>query len=222
MKRAIILAPMLATSVLLTGCFNSSFEEEAKRVKERKQELKQEEKVKISNSEKEQKEFYKKLEKPLDEVIWENDLDKVIEIEPADVQEKATFEDSLEFAQYTSKILYEFYTQQISPEQYYMFLMNHGSSSAKDGLPTKKDAVLILTNIQDMYKKQNITGDGYKLTQVILDRLKRDGTFYRKLTTTNGEEYFITTITKEKEGWKFVEDGPSPPYILNESTASQH
>ncbi|QCJ45478.1 hypothetical protein FAY30_26425 (plasmid) [Bacillus sp. S3] len=221
MKRVKILASVLTASVLLTGCFNSSFEQEAKKVKERKVELKKEEKIKKSNDIKEQKEFYKKLEKPLDEVIVENDLDQVKEIEPKEVQEKTTFEDSVEFAQYTSKILYDFYTQQISSEQYYKFLMDHGSTSVKDELPTEKDAITILTNIQDMYKKQNITGDGYKLTHVAVDRLKRDGTFYRKVITTNGEEYFLTTITKENKGWKFIEDSPSPPYTLEETTADQ-
>lgn len=207
-----IVTSLLIGSLFLTGCFNSKFEDEAKRVKERKEELKKEEKANKAKSNKEQEEFYKKLEKPLEEVILENDLDEVKEIDAKEVQEKIHFEDGLDFAQYASKVLYGFYTQQISSKQYYEFLRNHGSSSVKAELPTEKDAITILTTLQDMYKTQNITGDGYKITQVVFDRLNRDGTFYRKVTTTNGEEYFMTTITKEETGWKYVEDSPSPPY----------
>lgn len=217
MRKTAVLFSFVTASLLLTGCLNSSFEDEAKRVKERKEELRKEEKENKNKSEKALNEYYKGQEKPLEEAILENDLDEVKEIDPSEVSEKSKFEDAMKFAQYTSRILYEFYTQQISPEQYYNFLISHGSSNVKEELPSEKDAITILSALQDMYKKRNITGDGYKLTTIEFDRLKRDGTFYRKVSTTNGEEFFITTIIKEDEGWKYVEDSPSPPYILETS-----
>ncbi|RHW35976.1 hypothetical protein D1B31_17970 [Neobacillus notoginsengisoli] len=216
-----IFTSFLAASLLLTGCFNSKFEEEAKRVKQKKEELQKEEKANKSKSQKEEVDFYKKLEKPLEETILENDLDEVKEMDTKEVQEKPVFEDGTEFAQYTGKVLYEFYTQQITPEEYYKFLKSYGSISVNEELPTEKDALTILATIQDMFKKQNITGDGYKITQVEFNHSKRNGTFYRKVTTTNGEEYFLTSIIKENGGWKYVEDSPSPPYSLSDAEEGQ-
>lgn len=213
-----ILSSALAISLLLTGCMNSKFEEEAQRVKEQKEEMKkkEKEKEKENKNKKKQDDIYKELEKPLEEVILENDLDAVKEMPSLEVEEKPNFEDAAEFAKYAGKMLYLFYTQQITPEQYYDFQINYGSSQVIDELPTEKDAINILTSLQDMFKKQNITGEEYKITEPQLDRLKRNATFYRKILTTNGKEYFITTITKEDEGWKYVEDSPSPPYQLPE------
>lgn len=201
---------LFVSSIILIGCSNSAFEKEEQRVKKIKDEtLMADDETK---KEKKQDNVYKELEKPLEEVILENDLDPRSEVESTQVAKKEHYEDANEFAKYAAGILYEFYTITISPEEYYEFLMNYGSKEVIKELPTKNDAIVILTTLQDMFKKQNITGETYTLTNVELDRFKRNGTFYRKVLTTNGEEYFITSITKENKGWKYVEDSPSPPY----------
>lgn len=219
MKKDKIFKVLLVLSFSLAGCSNDEFEKEAERVK----------KVKESNSvdsqdlakkEKQQEKMYKKMEKPLDEVILENDLDSAEEVETTEVSKKEYFEDPNEFAKYAADILYKFYTASLPPEQYYDFQLNYGSKELISELPSEKDAIIILTSIQDMYKKNNITGEEYTLTKVELDRLQREGIFYRKVLTTNGLEYFITSIKKEDKGWKFVEDSPSPPYVEEEEQAS--
>lgn len=212
MKKKQLLSLLLVFSFsIVGGCSNDNFEKEAERVKKVKEESKVD-----SNAEKEkekkQEKMYKDMEKPLDEVILENDLDSVKEMANNEVVKKDHYEDPNEFAKYAANVLYGFYTASITPEQYYEFQKLYGSKDMVDELPTEKDAIVILTTIQDMYKKQNITGEEYTLTQVELDHLQREGTFYRKVLTTNGEEYFITSIKKEDKGWKFVEDSPSPPY----------
>ncbi|MEI2356286.1 hypothetical protein [Mesobacillus zeae] len=209
-------ATTIAISCLLTGCIGNNFEKEAQRVKEQKEELKKETTAKENKKSKEQAALYKSLEKPLDKVILENDLDSVKEMDSIQVESKTHYDNASELARYAGQVLYGFYTGQVSPKEYYKFLLGYGSEDVKNELPSKDDALVILSTLSDTYKNANITGEGYDLTEVTYDRLKRSGTFYRKVLTTNGEEYFITTITLEDGKWKYVEDSPSPPYEIEQ------
>lgn len=216
-----IIPALLSASILLVACSNPKFEEEAKRVEQVKAEkAKKEAAEKLSEEEK--YEIYKDMEKPLDEVIQENDLDVLQEVSSVEVETKDTYEDPVEFSKYASQILYNFYISQIDPTTYYNFLVQHGSERVKEELPSEKDAIAIFTSIQDSFKQQNLTGDSYTLTNVAFDRMKREGNFYRKVITTNGEEYFMTIIKKEKGVWKFEDDSPAPPYILGSDLTQEN
>jgi uncharacterized lipoprotein YehR (DUF1307 family) len=194
--------------LLISGCTNEKFKEEVERT----------EKVNLENRQKHDAagesidhETYSKLEKPLDEVIKENELDSVNTVEVIDISPDLTFGSASDFAQYSARILYKFYTSQITSEDYYTFLIQHGSETTVQELPSKEDALMILNNLQAMYK--DVRGENYELTETDFNRLENEGHFYRKVVTTNGIEYFITTITKEENSWKFVQDEPSPPYV---------
>ena len=50
------------------------------------------------------------------------------------------------------------------------------------------------------------------ITVVNLDRFKRQGYFYRKVLSTEGINYFITSIYKEDGAWKYITDEPSDPF----------
>ncbi|MEN0651317.1 hypothetical protein NSQ82_20295 [Caldifermentibacillus hisashii] len=203
---------IIASMLLVNGCSDGKFIEEAKQTKEQNQKAQvnkeKEEKERVAR----EKELYESMEKPIDEVIQENDLDKVELNSDNNIKEMSTYEDANEFSKYAAKILYDFYTSQIDPKGYYDFIKNYASKETIAELPSEADAINLYSTLQNMYKQKNITGDGYIITNVIYDSNQRGGYFYRKLTTTNGVEYFITTITKEGDGWKFVEDSPSPPF----------
>ena len=203
---------VLTATILISGC-SGNFEDEAQRIQQKKDEMKKEKEVEKKKV-KEQEGKYKDMEKPLDEVILENDLDVVREVDSLEVEKKAQYEDETEFSKYAAQVLYYFYTLQISPKQYYEFIMEHGSEKVKSELPSEKDAIAILFNLQEMFKKQNINGESYTLTNVALDRVKREGNFYRKVHTSNGEEFFMTIIKKENGVWKYEDDSPAPPYEL--------
>lgn len=206
-----VFSALVATSLFLTAC-NSKFDEEAERVNKLKNEAKE---TSSKDSDQEQlKEQYKEMEKPLDEVIMENDLDKVQEVPSIEVEVKSEYQDPVEFSKFVSQKLYNFYISQITPEEYYKFLTEYGSERVISELPTEKDAISILKSIQDMFKQQNITGESYTLTNIALNRLKNEGSFYRKVITTNGDEYFVTIIKKEDGLWKYEDDGPAPPYLI--------
>lgn len=215
-----IIPVMLSASMILVACSNSKFEEEAKRVEQVK--IKNEKQAAEKLTDEEKYEIYKGMEKPLDDVIKENDLDVLQEVSSIEVEIKDTYEDPIEFSKYASQILYNYYISQIKPEEYYRFLLQHGSERVKADLPSEVDAVAIFTSIQDSFKKQNITGDAYTLTNVDFNRMKREGNFYRKLLTTNGEEYFMTIIKKENGVWKFEDDSPAPPYILGSDLTQEN
>ncbi|MGS2779883.1 hypothetical protein ACVBAX_21330 [Robertmurraya sp. GLU-23] len=208
-----IIPAVISVSFLLSACSDSRFEEEAKRVEQVKAE-KEKAEAASQLSDKEKYEVYKKMEKPLDEVILENDLDVLEEVSNIEVETKDQYEDATEFSKYASQVLYNFYLSQIDAKKYYDFLLQHGSERVKSELPSEKDTIAIFTSIQESFKKQNITGDSYTLTNLSFDRMKREGNFYRKVVTTNGEEYFITTIKKENGVWKYEDDSPAPPYLL--------
>lgn len=208
-----VIFPFLISSVILAGCNGGKFAEEAKKVNEKYKDVAKVEKSNVANDEKKQKEFYEKLKKPLEEVVLENDFDTVKLMDSVDVIERDHYEAGSEFAKLVGRELYNFYTLKVTPEEHYAFLSKYGSENALKDIPTKENAIQVLGMLQDMYRKQNITGDSYVLTEVIYDRFKKEGHFYRKVNSTNGEEYFISTIIKEKDGWKYEEDSPSPPFI---------
>jgi hypothetical protein len=213
-----VIIPIVVGCVFLSGCSSDKFTEGAKKTESKNQEIKKEKKQKEATQEKDQKEFYKNLAKPLDEVVQENDLDHVNLMVSAEYAQKEQYKDGSEFAKFAGHMLYQFYTLQISPDQFYEFLKKYGSKNTLKKTPTKKDSITILTSLQDMFKKQNITGENYLLTEVIYNQLKREGRFYRKVLTTNGEEYYITTIVKENGEWKYDEDSPSPPFTVSSDT----
>jgi len=211
LKKGGILGFVLTATVLLFGCADS-FVEEARKQHEESQKQKEEEMQIEKEKEREQKEFYEDIESPVEEIVEENKIDVVAIQKPMDIVEKEQYDDPNEFSQYVSKILYEFYTLKLSPEKYYDFLIKYASEETKKQLPSAENATTVYSAIQDLFRQQSIKGEGYEISEVVFDRFKRSGYFYRKLSTTNGNEYYITTITLEKDGWKFVDDSPSPPF----------
>lgn len=187
--------------------------DEAEKTGDQNHKTQLEKKQKEKEQEEKEKEIYESMEKPINEVVEENNLDQVkVNSDTANIHEMKNYTDATEFSKYVAKVLYDFYTIQMDSRSYYNFMKNYGSKDMIADLPSEKDAITFYTTLQDMYKQKGITGDGYVITEVIFDAKQTEGHFYRKLTTTNGVEYFITTITKEKDGWKFVEDSPSPPF----------
>jgi hypothetical protein len=193
----------------VSGCTNEKFKEEVEKTE--KANLENREKQDDAAGDSIDHETYSKLERPLEEVIKENELDSVNTVDVIDISPDLTFGSASDFAQYAASVLYEFYTSQISSEDFYTFLIQHGSETTVQELPSKEDALMILNNLQAMYKE--VRGENYELTEIEFNRLQNEGHFYRKVVTTNGFEYFITTITKEENSWKFVQDEPSPPYV---------
>jgi hypothetical protein len=219
MKCIIKLSIGILTIFSLVGC-SDSFTENAMKVNENNlKEQKSSEEAAKKQQEK-QKELYKSMEKPLKEVIKENDLDKKnLLTKKLVVQEEYT--DEKEFAKYVGKILFDLHHSKISPEEYYKFLQKYGSQNAKNAMPTKEDAIALLSGIQDYYKSKQIIGHEYFISDVTLNKTKREGYFYRKVITNIGEEYFITTIVKEGEKWKFEEDSPSAPFEIQQNNENK-
>ncbi|EFV74562.1 hypothetical protein MKY20_24915 [Cytobacillus sp. FSL W8-0315] len=201
---------ILSSSLLLTGC-GGLFDKESKRIEALKEEKKQGE-LKDSKEKEEQ-------ERPVNEVVYENELDTLKEVENLDYKNLEEYKDAAEFSKFVADALYKFYTVQLSPENYYEFLLQYGTESVKESLPSKDDAVTVFSSLQDLYLKQNINGESYTLTNVTFNRLKNEGSFYRKVLTTNGEEYFISIIQKENGVWKYADDSPSPPYEVQDNAS---
>jgi hypothetical protein len=195
--------------LLMSGCTNEKFKEEV--AKTEKANLENRQKQDDGAGENIDHETYSKLVKPLGEVIKENELDSVNTVEVIDISPDLTFDSASDFAQYSARVLYEFYTFQITSEDYYTFLIQHGSETTVQELPSKEDVLMILNNLQAMHK--DVRGENYELTEIEFNRLQNEGHFYRKVVTSYGNEYFITTIKKEENRWKFVQDEPSPPYV---------
>lgn len=217
LKTIISLGMVTALAALvLSGCGQNKISEETKKVDD--QNKKNEQKVDANKGKTlvQQEKFYKKYEKPIDQSVKEVNADKVQVITQRDVtQPLPEYKDPVEFAKYTGKILYGFYTLQISPEQYYQFLKQYGSTSVIKSLPSEEDSIKVFTSLQEMFKKKNTEGKDYELTVPVLDRLKQEGHFYRKTTTIQGDEYFQTTIVKEQGVWKYSADGTAPPYEVS-------
>ncbi|MEU2529964.1 hypothetical protein ABZ737_33230, partial [Streptomyces sp. NPDC013087] len=164
-------------------------------------------------SDKELQEFYEEQAKPMEEVIEEMDKEEATLLTTdKDIEAKEEFTDVEEFARYTADILYKFQTLQLDARTYYQFMKTYGTEELKNSLPQEEDAIAIYKSIQDAYLKENMHGESYQVTKPVLDRLGRNGYFYREVLSTKGEEYFITTIIKEDGSWKYSSDDLSPPF----------
>jgi hypothetical protein len=137
-------------------------------------------------------------------------------LETKEVEEIESFEDKEEFAQYTARILFEYFTTELSPEQYYDFIINHGSRLMLEDIdPANKENIIKgYANVQSQLVKNGTTFTDYKISEVTVDETGIYAYFYRTLLTDDDEEVnYITTIVKESDGWKFDADDLSQGYI---------
>lgn len=209
----LLLSGIITSGFILNGCTNGDpLVKEAKKINESQ---KKEESQQVDNeqSDKVLQEFYEELAKPMEEVIEEMDKEEVTLLTTdKEVEAKEEFTEVEEFARYTADILYKFQTLQLDANTYFQFMTTYGTEELKNSLPHEEDAVAIYKSIQDAYLKENIHGESYQVTKPVLDRLGRNGYFYREVLSTKGEEYFITTIIKEDGSWKYSSDDLSPPF----------
>ncbi|MCM3216751.1 hypothetical protein M3612_19895 [Niallia taxi] len=209
----LLLSGIITSGFILTGCTNGDpLVKEAKKINESQ---KKEESQQVNNdqSDKELQEFYEEQAKPMEEVIEELDKEEATLLTTdKEVEAKEEFTDVEEFARYTADILYKFQTLQLDAKTYYQFMTTYGTEELKNSLPHEEDAVAIYKSIQDAYLKENMHGESYQVTKPVLDRLGRNGYFYREVLSTKGEEYFITTIIKEEGSWRYSSDDLSPPF----------
>ena len=204
---------ILSALLFLGGCSEGKFVEEAKKTEQRNNVAKKENDLQIMYYADQEKEIYKKMERPAEEAVESNELDKKSVIDDAtDVKKLENYTDGDEFAKFVAKILYEFYTLKLSPQEYYDFMIHYGSKEILNELPSKEDAISIYESLQNSLKQKNMHGEEYVISEVTYDRLKNEAYFYRKVISTNGVEYYITNLVKEGEYWKFIDDSPSPPF----------
>lgn len=200
---------LISGFIILSGCSNDPFVKEAKKINDTKD---THEETETDSKSQDLESFYKDQVRPLDEVVAELDGESVKILDKKEVEVKSSYEDPEEFARYAADILYKFQSLQISPEDFYKFILDYGSIQTVEELPQKHDAINIFKSIQDSYLQANVKGESYDITVVNLDRFKRQGYFYRKVLSTEGINYFITSIYKEDGAWKYITDEPSDPF----------
>jgi hypothetical protein len=207
MKRYIF---FITFGLLLAGCSNDEIVKEAKELKQKKENQVEEQ----QNKEKDQQEIYEELSKPVEETIKETEKDKRSLI-ANDYEVKEQYTDETEFASFVANHLFQFYNLEISPKEYYQFLIKYGSTKMKselEVLENEEEGIAFLTNIQGLIKDRQLSGSEYQVTEVQLNSGKSEGFFYRKVISHGNSDYYITTIVKEDGAWKYQEDSPAPPF----------
>ncbi|MFD1736244.1 hypothetical protein ACFSCX_06655 [Bacillus salitolerans] len=199
--------------LLVTGC-NQKIIEDVNRV-EKQEKTKQEKTLTI---EEEQKEILKNVEKPLEEVVQENELEskKTIETEFQTVEQ---YLDPTDFSKRISYELFMFSNGKKSTTDFVDILMTFSSKSFHDEwLQDKNAAIQMFNNVQGMMMEENVFPVSYEITEITLSQSRNEAYFYRKvISRSQGELYYITTIVKENGEWKLADDSPSPPYQEFES-----
>ncbi|PMC36245.1 hypothetical protein CJ195_15640 [Bacillus sp. UMB0899] len=154
------------------------------------------------------------MEKPINEVLKDNELEEQdILNEENSITVKESFSDPTDFARLTGKMLFEFNNSSITPEEYYTFLEKFGSKQVyEDLLKDKKNAIMIFENIQNIMKEQRVENSSYVLTQISLNQNGKEAYFYRKVSSDNEDQYYITTLVLEGVEWKYDSDEPSLPF----------
>ncbi|WP_337019976.1 hypothetical protein [Oceanobacillus massiliensis] len=165
----------------------------------------------------EQAKIYKEIEKPVEEIVKNNDL-KQMEIQDSAVNTaKDNYVDENEFARYTARLIFDYQSAKISPKEYFDFLSNYGAEAIVNEMPAdEEEALLVYSNVQSQLS-DSTQFESYTISKVGLNKSKREGYFYRLVNTSEGEAYYITTITKEAGNWKFLEDSPAPPFEIVET-----
>lgn len=212
--RNVLLFTILSSSLAVAGC-NNRIVNEANAVGEKNSEMaakaEQEKEQKVES----QREIYKEMEKPIDEVIDKIDKDKKKVVDPK-VIEKATYTNPEEFSKKLGQILYEFSTGELSVDDYYNFLTRNASDDfLSQYLPNESAGTLFLENVQSLLiDKLPELKKGYTISELTYDRFEKEAYFYRKVTTVKDDKpiYYISTIVKEGDSWKFQDDSPSPPF----------
>ncbi|WP_209124370.1 hypothetical protein [Alkalihalobacillus sp. BA299] len=197
-------------SLLLSACSNDEIVKEANNLKQKKENQIEEQ----ESQEKKKKEVYEELAKPVEETLKETEKDKRSLI-TNDFEIKEEYTDENEFASFVAKQLFKFYNLELSPKDYYQFLIKYGSSNMKkelEVLENEEEGVVFLTNIQGLIKDRQLSGSDYEVTEVKLNSGKSEGFFYRKVISHGNSDYYITTIIMEDGVWKYQEDSPAPPF----------
>lgn len=205
-------------SVTLLGCNNKGLESEIDRVEALKKDLEKEiqaqEKV-----EEERMEAYQEMERPLDEILENIDKEDMRVLESKEIKdlilEKETFTSEVEFSKAVAFATYNFFSMKWNPEEYYEFLSKQSTTYYKENvLDNKKQALQVFGNVQGILKEQKgLIPVDYEVTEVVLDKNGNSGYFYRKDTLAKGDEaFYIISIVKEGDSWKFESESPSAPY----------
>lgn len=207
----------LLTTFLLAGCMEDDLVKNAKEMeKEYKEQIKAEEKENQKVNDK-QNEILEDLKRPLDQVVSENEYDSVELNDSKDINIKNSYENIDQFALYTAKVLYDFYASNISSEVFYEFLKNYSSKRFQaETLSDKKNAIMIYENVQSIIQEQSINRESYIITKATLNKSKKEGYFYRKVSTDDGDEYYVTTLVLEDGSWKYDSDEPSIPFEIED------
>ncbi len=195
----------------LTAC-SDPITEEANESKKEKEKAAQAEKEKEKNKYK----IYDDMEEPLEEVVKEAEVEERNVVD-SNYEVKDSYKEPQQFANFTAKQLFDFYTLKSTPEDYFNYIDKYGSERLKKDMPVlneKESGVTFLTNVQGLFEEQGALGKQYELTDVKLNTSRREGHFYRKVIDYNKELYYITTIVLEDGVWKFYEDSPSVSFGL--------
>lgn len=220
MYKRLSLVFMALTITLLSGC-NDRIVDEANKVNSEKIKHQQEIQDLQDKQLKALEENTTPIEKALETLETEKETKETLENEQID--EQTEFANEEEFAQYVANILFNFFTGDLSPEKYYEFISKHGSLVLlKDINPEKKD--VMIKGYADIQRKLIENGTkfvDYKISELTFDETGIYAYFYRTLISEDGEEVnYITTIVKEKNGWKYDSDHLSQGYTEKEGRNS--
>lgn len=137
------------------------------------------------------------------------------------IVEKEKFTNEEEFAQYVAKIMYDFQTQEMTAEEYYNFIMNHGSRVLLSNFDEVNKNLTIegFSSSQNKMNEHDLEYRGYSLSEITLDEPEIYGYFYRTVIRGEEELNFLTAIVRQGDKWKFDSDVPSIGYKEKEGNS---
>jgi len=216
----VVLILSLSSLFLLTACDDKIVQEVQKQQEKQHADAKKK-KAETKAKKETEKKIYDDLSKPLNQVVDSADKDRKKIVDKQYVV-KDSYTDPVEFEKFAAKNIFDFYSFKISPDEYYSFLIKYGSKEMlkeQKVLEKKESGVLFLTNVQGLLKDNGALGDDYTISELTFNSAKNEAYFYRKVQLVNRQfSYFITTIVKENDEWKLLQDSPSEPF--DESSGS--
>lgn len=219
-KRGILLSLSLGAAVTLSGCMSETIDNKINQISSNQEELtnaSNEESTKLSE---EQTNILANLEpKSNKEALFENDLEIRKELDIVVPEKKDNFQDAEDLSQYISYIFFAFYKGELQSDQFLEVLNSNAHSDYLNHLPTQQDLqIKTLQLAQDKYR-ENLRAEleSYIITDLLYQDRADEAFFYRKYVLENKEEiYSVTTLKKDGDYWKLLDDSPSTPYVSTE------
>lgn len=216
MKKIRLIISLLFCSTVLVGCFEDKIIQNAEKVNDSNTEKEIIEKEKQEALEKKQQEIFDQKNISPEQAL-DNSSKEQVEVQENDFIIRENYTDPNELAAYVANIMYRLQNNDLPKEEYISFIDKYASDVFKEKYFSdenyKKELVDNLYNV--LQQKESFT-KSYKISKTIKSNPFEVYAYRIEIKSNGQHDYYITTLHKKNNVWKFSGDQSTPPFNLLE------